>query len=121
MIQGRQWPDRHRERRQPRPSQGHTRRAHPQGTHLGPRHGYAVANWIQDVTRGTLQVEEGALYHALHRLERNGWAASEWGVSEANRRAKYYTLTPAGRRQLVARTATWTRYAEAIFAALRTV
>jgi transcriptional regulator len=87
----------------------------------GPRHGYAVANWIQDVTRGTLQVEEGALYHALHRLERNGWAASEWGVSEANRRAKYYTLTPAGRRQLVARTATWTRYAEAIFAALRTV
>ena len=87
----------------------------------GPRHGYAVANWIQDVTRGTLQVEEGALYHALHRLERNGWAASEWGVSEANRRAKYYTLTPAGRRQLVARTVTWTRYAEAIFAALRTV
>jgi PadR family transcriptional regulator len=87
----------------------------------GPRHGYAVANWIQDVTRGTLQVEEGALYHALHRLERNGWAASEWGVSETNRRAKYYTLTPAGRRQLVARTATWTRYAEAIFAALRTV
>ena len=87
----------------------------------GPRHGYAVANWIQDVTGGTLQVEEGALYHALHRLERNGWAASEWGVSETNRRAKYYTLTPAGRRQLVGRTATWTRYAEAIFAALRTV
>ena len=86
----------------------------------GPRHGYAVARWIEDATRGTLQIEEGALYHALHRLEKNGWAKSEWGVSEANRRAKYYTLTAAGRRQLAARTDTWTRYAEAVFAALRT-
>jgi PadR family transcriptional regulator, regulatory protein PadR len=86
----------------------------------GPRHGYAVAQWIEDVTGGTLQVEEGALYHALHRLEKKQWVAGEWGLSDANRRAKYYTLTPAGRRQLVARTATWTRYAEAVFAALRT-
>jgi PadR family transcriptional regulator, regulatory protein PadR len=86
----------------------------------GPRHGYAVARWIEDVTGGTLQVEEGALYHALHRLEKKQWVAGEWGLSDANRRAKYYTLTPAGRRQLVARTATWTRYAEAVFAALRT-
>ena len=86
----------------------------------GPRHGYAVARWIEDATRGTLQVEEGALYHGLHRLERHGAVTAEWGVSETNRRAKYYTLTPAGRRQLVARTATWTRYAEAVFAALRT-
>ena len=86
----------------------------------GPRHGYGVARWIDDATGGTLQVEEGALYHALHRLERKGALTSEWGVSDANRRAKYYTLTPAGRRELVAQTATWTRYAEAVFAALRT-
>lgn len=86
----------------------------------GPRHGYAVARWIEDATAGQLQVEDGALYHALHRLEKQGWLDSEWGVSEANRRARYYTLTAAGRRQLAAKTATWTRYAEAVFAALRT-
>jgi PadR family transcriptional regulator len=86
----------------------------------GPRHGYAVARWIEDATNGTLQIEEGALYHALHRLEKNKSVSSEWGLSDANRRARYYTLTAAGRRQLTARTATWTRYAEAVFAALRT-
>ena len=86
----------------------------------GPRHGYAVARWIEDATTGTLQIEEGALYHALHRLEKRGAVASEWGVSETNRRAKYYTLTPSGRLQLATQTATWTRYAEAVFAALRT-
>lgn len=86
----------------------------------GPRHGYAVARWIEDATTGQLQVEDGALYHALHRLEKQGWVESEWGVSEANRRARYYTLTRSGRRQLAAKTATWTRYAEAVFAALRT-
>ena len=85
----------------------------------GPRHGYAVARWIEDATRGALQVEEGALYHALHRLERKGWLASAWGASETNRRAKYYTLTLDGRAQLAAQTTTWTRYAEAVFAALR--
>ena len=86
----------------------------------GPRHGYAVARWIEDTTGGTLQVEEGALYHALHRLEKRGWLTGEWGVSDANRRAKYYALTPAGRKQLATQTATWTRYAEAVFAVLRT-
>lgn len=86
----------------------------------GPRHGYAVARWIEDATHGTLQVEEGALYHALHRLERRGWVTSEWGVSESNRRAKYYTLTATGRKQLVAQTATWARYAHAVSAALGT-
>ena len=85
----------------------------------GPRHGYAVARWIEDATRGTLQVEEGALYHGLHRLEKKGWLTSAWGVSEANRRAKYYSLTPVGRQQLVTQTDSWTRYAEAVFAALR--
>src|SRR5690349_17681676 len=86
----------------------------------GPRHGYAVARWIEDATSGALQIEEGALYHALHRLEKKGRLTSEWGVSETNRRAKYYTLTAAGRRQLAAQTATWTRYAEVVTAALRT-
>jgi PadR family transcriptional regulator, regulatory protein PadR len=86
----------------------------------GPRHGYAVARWIEDATNGTLEIEEGALYHALHRLEKRGWVRSEWGLSDANRRARYYTLAAAGRKQLVVQTATWTRYAEAIFAALGT-
>lgn len=86
----------------------------------GPRHGYAVARWIDDATDGTLQVEEGALYHALHRLEAKGWVTSEWGLSDANRRAKYYTLTRPGRGQLAKHTVTWTRYANAVFAALRT-
>ena len=86
----------------------------------GPRHGYAVARWLDDTTGGALQIEEGALYHALHRLDKRGWVTSEWGVSESNRRARYYTLTPVGRQQLVAQTATWTRYAEAVFVALRT-
>jgi len=85
----------------------------------GPRHGYAVAHWIEDATGGVLEVEEGALYHALHRLEKQGWLESEWGVSENNRRAKYYSLTAAGRKQFAARTATWTRYSNAVFAALR--
>jgi PadR family transcriptional regulator, regulatory protein PadR len=85
----------------------------------GPRHGYAVAQWIESATGGALQIEEGALYHALHRLEKKGWLSAEWGVSESNRRAKYYTLTRAGRQQLAVQTATWTRYAEAVFAALR--
>jgi transcriptional regulator len=86
----------------------------------GPRHGYAVARWLDDATHGALQIEEGALYHALHRLEQRGWVTAEWGVSETNRRAKYYTLAPDGRQQLVAQTTSWTRYAEAVFAALRT-
>ena len=86
----------------------------------GPRHGYAVAEWVEHATKGALQIEEGALYHALHRLEKAGAVTSEWGVSDANRRARYYTLTPAGRHQLVAKTDSWTRYAEAVFAALRT-
>lgn len=86
----------------------------------GPRHGYAVARWIEDATRGALQIEEGALYHALHRLQKKGALKSEWGVSESGRRARYYTLTPAGRRRLTAETETWTRYAAAVTAALGT-
>lgn len=84
----------------------------------GPRHGYAVARWIGEATNETLAIEEGALYHALHRLEAQGMVDSEWGLSETNRRAKYYGLTRKGREQLRAKTAAWTRYATAMFAAL---
>ena len=86
----------------------------------GPRHGYAVARWIRETTDDTLQIEEGALYTSLHRMEKRGWVESEWGLSENNRRAKYYQVTAAGRKQLRAQTATWTRYAEAVFKVLRT-
>jgi len=84
----------------------------------GPRHGYAVARWVGQATDDDLQIEEGALYTALHRMERRGWIESEWGVSENNRRAKFYQLTGDGRRQLRARTQSWTRYAQAVFKVL---
>jgi PadR family transcriptional regulator, regulatory protein PadR len=82
---------------------------------FGSRHGYQVARWVRDTTDGALSLDDGALYTALHRLERRGWLKSEWGVTEANRRAKYYALTAAGRKQLAAETRSFTRYAEAIF------
>jgi transcriptional regulator len=85
---------------------------------FGPRHGYAVARWIKGTSDDALTVEDRALYVALHRLEARGWVASEWGLSENNRRAKYYRLTAAGRRQLGAESARWTRYAEAVFKVL---
>ena len=85
---------------------------------FGPRHGYAVARWIRNASDEALTVEDRALYVALHRLETRGWVASEWGLSENNRRAKYYRLTPAGRRQLAAQSASWTRYAAAVFKVL---
>ena len=86
----------------------------------GPRHGYAVARWISDTTGDELQIEEGALYTALHRMEKRGWVESEWGLSENNRRARFYQLTTLGRKQLRAKTALWTRYAHAVFAVLQT-
>ena len=79
-----------------------------------PMHGYAVSRWIARATDDDLQIEEGALYTALHRLEKRGWLASEWGLSENNRKAKFYRLTAAGRRQLAAKTEVWTRYAGAV-------
>ena len=84
----------------------------------GPRHGYAVARWIAETTDDALVVEEGALYTALHRLEKRGLVESEWGLSENNRRAKFYQLTAAGRAALRAETARWTRYADAVGKAL---
>ncbi len=86
----------------------------------GPRHGYAVARWIRETSDGAIQVEDRALYVALHRLEARGWLASEWGLSENNRRAKYYRLTADGRAQLGRKADVWTRYATAVFRILRT-
>lgn len=80
----------------------------------GPLHGYAVSRWIKATTRDVLSVEEGALYPALHRLQRKGLVESEWGVSENNRRAKFYQLTPRGRRALDAEAASWSEYARAV-------
>ncbi len=79
-----------------------------------PRHGYQVARWIEDRTDEELTIEEGSLYPALHRMERRGWVASEWGQSENNRRAKYYSLTEEGRRQLKMEAAAWIRFARAV-------
>lgn len=82
------------------------------------RHGYAVAEWIGAVTDGTLLMEEGTLYPALHRLERKRLIEAEWGVSDNNRRAKFYRLTAAGRRRLEGDARDWARYAEAVQQAL---
>ena len=87
---------------------------------LGPRHGYGVLLRIEEMTRGGLRIEQGALYPALHRLEHRGLLATEWGTSENNRRAKYYRLTPAGRRRLKEETAGWNRSVAAMTAALAT-
>ena len=80
----------------------------------GPCHGYAVSRWIKQTTDEVLTVEEGALYPALHRLQRKGLVASEWGVSENNRRAKFYELTAKGRTALEEESRSWTRYARAV-------
>jgi transcriptional regulator len=80
----------------------------------GPAHGYAVSRWLRETTGGTVQVEEGALYPALHRIEQKGWVESEWGLSENKRRAKYYRITANGRSQLRAEASSWARFAEAM-------
>jgi transcriptional regulator len=85
-----------------------------------PMHGYAISRWIRQRTDDVLAVEDAALYQALHRIERKGWIESEWGLSENNRKAKFYQLTTEGRRQLRAESATWRRYAEAVFKVLET-
>jgi transcriptional regulator len=80
----------------------------------GPMHGFAVARWIRKTTGDALAIEEGALYPALHRMERRGWIEAEWGVTENNRRAKYYQLTRLGRDQLRREETSWTRYVAAV-------
>ncbi len=81
----------------------------------GRRHGYGIARAIALNIDGVLQIEEGSLYPALYRLERKGVVDAEWGTSELNRRAKFYRLTPRGRKELAARTAEWARFTAAVF------
>ena len=84
----------------------------------GPRHGYAVARWIEGMGADVLRIEEGSLYPALYRLEKRGWVESEWGVSENNRRARFYQLTRTGRAQLAIEINTFQRFTQAVFRAL---
>jgi len=86
----------------------------------GPRHGYAIGRWIRETTSDDVIVQEGALYPALHRLERKGLLAEEWGVTESGREAKYYSLTSTGRAHLRAEAKRWTRFSAAITRALNT-
>jgi PadR family transcriptional regulator, regulatory protein PadR len=84
----------------------------------GPMHGYGVGRWIRQTTEDVLTVQEGALYPALHRLQRRGWLDEEWGVTESGREAKYYRLTPVGRRRLRSEIERWRTYARAVSTAL---
>jgi len=86
----------------------------------GPRHGYAIGRWIRETTADDVIVQEGALYPALHRLERKGLLAEQWGLTDTGREAKYYTLTALGRTQLRAEAKRWTRFSAAISRALDT-
>jgi len=80
----------------------------------GPMNGYAIAQWVRQTTLGDIELEEGALYPALHRMEHRDWITAEWGFSQNNRRAKYYHLTPLGRRVLRQRTQGWERLVTAV-------
>jgi len=80
----------------------------------GPMNGYALAQWVRQATAGDIELEEGALYPALHRMEHRGWIDAEWGLSENKRRAKYYRLTPLGEAALRARTDSWERLVHAV-------
>jgi PadR family transcriptional regulator PadR len=81
---------------------------------LGPQHGWAISERIQQISRDVLQVQQGSLYPALHRLERRGWIKAEWGVSENNRKAKYYAITRAGRKQLENDSDAWRKLSTAV-------
>jgi PadR family transcriptional regulator PadR len=81
---------------------------------LGPMHGWGISQRIQQVSREVLQVQQGSLYPALHRLEHRGWIEAEWGDSENNRKAKFYRMTRAGRKQLEVETSNWERLAAAV-------
>jgi PadR family transcriptional regulator, regulatory protein PadR len=81
---------------------------------LGPMHGWAISERLEQVSRSTLQIPQGSLYPALHRLERRGWITADWGPSENNRRAKFYELTRAGRKQLAEETDAWQRLTAAV-------
>ena len=81
---------------------------------LGPEHGWGVSQRIQQMSRNLFQVNQGSLYPALHRLEDQGWIASEWGISDNNRRAKFYRLTPSGRKRLTHETRSWEQFAQGV-------
>ena len=81
---------------------------------FGPRHGYAIAVWIREQTGDTLQVQEGSLYPALYRMERDGWIEADWGTSELGRKAKVYSITAAGRRQLRTETTAFATFVNAV-------
>jgi PadR family transcriptional regulator PadR len=85
----------------------------------GPRHGYDVAAWIEKTSATALSIEDAALYTALHKLEEKGWVEAEWGISEKKKRAKFYHLTPAGRRSLEQRVREWEAYVRAVDRILR--
>ena len=87
---------------------------------IDPMHGWGISQRIQQISRGVLEINQGSLYPALHRLVKRGWLAASWGVSENNRRARFYRLTAAGRRQLQHETATWRRVSAAVNAILAT-
>ena len=87
----------------------------------GPRHGYAIARWLEDTTGDVLQIEDGSLYPALYRMEQRGWIAADWGTSELGRKAKFYKITAAGRKRLAASTAEWAQFSAAISKVLQTV
>jgi|SRR5688572_246409 PadR family transcriptional regulator PadR len=86
---------------------------------LAPQHGWAISERIHQVSRETLQIPQGSLYPALHRLERRGWIRADWGTSDNNRRAKYYALTRAGGKQLDAETAAWDKLTAAVSLVLK--
>lgn len=85
---------------------------------FGPRHGYAIGRWLRNTTGDALKIQEGALYPALHRLERRALLSEEWGLTDTNREAKFYRLTPVGRRHLRAEVERWRSYASVMQAAL---
>jgi PadR family transcriptional regulator PadR len=108
---------------------GNTRIDLPQGTldllilktlALGPQHGWAISQRVQQISRDVLRIQEGSLYPALHRLERRGWLKARWGASENNRRAKYYELTAAGRKQLETEKSAWRKLTVAVAQILET-
>jgi transcriptional regulator len=80
----------------------------------GEMHGFGISSWLESLSDGALAVDDSALYQALHRLEARGYVAADWGVTENNRRARWYRLTPAGRRQLQSQTDTWLRYTQSV-------
>ena len=85
----------------------------------GPRHGYAIARWLEETTRDALTIEEGSLYPALYRMEKRGWIEAAWGKTDSGRRVRYYRLTAKGRRHLEAETAEWSEFVGVVASVLR--